>query len=135
MSGWNEIEHPKILDMKKEGILELPWDCEATDCLYCYEMNNQIIAIIRLSQILEDKGVIWIDEFDGFTPQEFEIIKNENEQLKQQLNLAEKYGEFTTVPGTIISRDISNYSKTLVINIGSDNGIKEKKRTKSNSTK
>ena len=57
---------------------------------------------------------------------EFEIIKNENQQLKQQLNLAEKYGEFTTIPGTIISRDISNYSKTLVINIGSDNGIKEK---------
>ena len=47
-------------------------------------------------------------------------------QLKQQLNLAEKYGEYTTVPGTIISRDISNYSKTIVINIGSNNGIKEK---------
>ena len=57
---------------------------------------------------------------------EFEVMKNENEQLKQQLNLAEKYGQYTTVPGTIISRDISNYSKTLVINIGSDNGIKEK---------
>lgn len=56
---------------------------------------------------------------------EYEIIKNENEQLKTQLNLAEKYGEFTTIPGTIISRDISNYSKTLVINVGSDNGIKE----------
>lgn len=57
---------------------------------------------------------------------EYEVIKNENEQLKQQLNLAEKYGEYTTVPGTIISKDISNYSKTLVINIGSDNGIEEK---------
>lgn len=57
---------------------------------------------------------------------EFEIMKNENEQLKQQLNLAEKYGNFTTVPGTVISRDISNYSKTLVINIGRDNGVKEK---------
>ena len=57
---------------------------------------------------------------------EYEIIKNENEQLKQQLNLAEKYNEFTTVPGTIISRDISNYSKTLVINIGSNHGIQEK---------
>ena len=56
---------------------------------------------------------------------EYEIIKNENEQLKQQLNLAEKYGEYTTVPGTIISRDISNYSKTVVINVGSDNGIEE----------
>lgn len=57
---------------------------------------------------------------------EYEIMKNENEQLKQQLNLAEKYGEYTTVPGSIISRDISNYSKTLVINVGSDNGIQEK---------
>ena len=46
---------------------------------------------------------------------EYEIMKNENDQLKQQLNLAEKYGEYKTVPGTIISRDISNYSKTLVI--------------------
>ena len=57
---------------------------------------------------------------------EFEIIKTENEQLKQELNLAENYSEFATVPGTIISRDISNYSKTLVINIGSDNGVQEK---------
>ena len=57
---------------------------------------------------------------------EYEIIKNENEQLKEELNLAEKYEQYTTVPGTIISRDISNYSKTIVINVGSDNGIKEK---------
>ena len=60
------------------------------------------------------------------TLREYEIIKNENDQLKQQLNLAEKYGEYTTVPGTVISRDISNYSKTIVINVGSENGIKEK---------
>ena len=59
------------------------------------------------------------------TLREYEIIKNENQQLKQELNLAEKYGEYTTVPGTIISRDISNYSKTIIINVGSDNGIKE----------
>ena len=56
---------------------------------------------------------------------EYEIIKNENEQLKQELNLAQKYEQYTTVPGVIIARDISNYSKTLVINIGSDNGVKE----------
>lgn len=56
---------------------------------------------------------------------EYEIIKNENQQLKQELNLAEKYKDFTTVPGTVISRDISNYSKTIVINVGSKNGIKE----------
>ena len=59
------------------------------------------------------------------TLREYEIVKNENEQLKQELNLAQKYGDYTTVPGSIILRDISNYSKTLVINVGSDNGIKE----------
>ena len=55
-------------------------------------------------------------------------LKAENEelQLRQQLNLAEKYTEYTTIPGTIISIDISNYSKTLLINVGSNNGIKEK---------
>lgn len=57
---------------------------------------------------------------------EFEVIKTENEQLKQQLNLAKEYGQYKTIPGTIISRDISNYSKTLVINVGTKNGIKEK---------
>lgn len=57
---------------------------------------------------------------------EYEIIKNENEQLKQELNLAQKYAQYTTVPGTIITRDINNYSKTLVINIGSDDGVQEK---------
>ena len=60
------------------------------------------------------------------TLREYEVIKNENEQLKQQLNLAEKYSEYTTIPGTVISRDISNYSKTIVINVGSKNGIQEK---------
>ena len=56
---------------------------------------------------------------------EYEIVKNENQQLKQELNLAEKYPDFTTIPGTVISRDISNYSKTISINVGRKNGIQE----------
>lgn len=64
MTGWREIACNVVDAMKKDGVLELPWDCEPMDCLYCYKMNNQIIAIIRLSQISEDKGVIWIDEFE-----------------------------------------------------------------------
>ena len=56
---------------------------------------------------------------------ELENVKSENETLKEYLGLTEKYGEYTTVPGTIISRDISNYSKTVVINVGSDNGIEK----------
>ena len=52
-------------------------------------------------------------------------IKTENETLKEYLNLTEKYGEYKTIPGYVINKDISNYSKTIVINIGSDDGVKE----------
>ena len=56
---------------------------------------------------------------------ELESIKTQNETLQEYLNLSEKYGEYTTVPGYVINKDISNYSKTIVINIGSDDGVQE----------
>lgn len=56
---------------------------------------------------------------------ELESIKSENETLKEYLGLTEKYGEYSTVPAYIINKDISNYSKTIVINVGADDGIKE----------
>lgn len=57
---------------------------------------------------------------------ELENIRTENETLKEYLGLTEKYGEYKTVPGYVINKDISNYSKTIVINIGKRDGIKEK---------
>ena len=56
---------------------------------------------------------------------ELENIRTENETLKEYLNLTEKYGEYKTIPGYVINKDISNYSKTIVINIGSDDGVQE----------
>ena len=56
---------------------------------------------------------------------ELENIRTENETLKEYLNLTEKYGEYNTIPGYVINKDISNYSKTIVINIGSDDGVQE----------
>lgn len=56
---------------------------------------------------------------------ELETIKAENETLKQYVDLTEKYSEYTTVPADVINRDISNYSKTIVINAGEKDGIKE----------
>ena len=56
---------------------------------------------------------------------ELESIRSENETLKEYLGLTQKYGEYSTVPAYIINKDISNYSKTIVINVGSDDGIKE----------
>ncbi len=57
---------------------------------------------------------------------ELENIKTENETLKEYLNLTEKYGEYKTIPGYVINKDISNYSKTIVINIGKNDGVEEK---------
>ena len=56
---------------------------------------------------------------------ELEIIKAENDTLKEYVNLKDKYTDYTTVPADVINRDISNYSSTIVINVGSDDGIKE----------
>ena len=56
---------------------------------------------------------------------ELENIKTQNETLKEYMNLTEKYGEYKTIPGYVINKDISNYSKTIVINLGTKDGVKE----------
>ena len=56
---------------------------------------------------------------------ELEVLKAENETLKQYVELTDKYQSFKTIPAYVINRDISNYSKTIVINIGKDDGVKE----------
>lgn len=54
---------------------------------------------------------------------ELEIIKAENETLKEYLGLTQKYTDYKTVPAYIISKDISNYSSIFVINAGKKDGI------------
>ena len=56
---------------------------------------------------------------------ELEIIKAENATLRSYNNMSEKYTDYTTVPAYIINKDISNLSDTMVINVGSDDGISE----------
>ena len=56
---------------------------------------------------------------------ELEAMKSENYTLKEYLGLTEKYNDYKTIPANVINRDISNYSKTIVINVGEKDGIKE----------
>ena len=56
---------------------------------------------------------------------ELESIKAENETLKQYLGLAQKYSDYSTIAADVINRDISNYSKNVIINVGANDGIKE----------
>lgn len=55
--------------------------------------------------------------------QELEIIKTENATLRQYVNMAEKYSEYTTVPAYIINKDVSNLGEIMVINAGKTSGI------------
>lgn len=52
-------------------------------------------------------------------------LQAENKTLKEQLKLANNYPDFDVIPGYVIQRDFSNYSKTIVINLGRNNGIEE----------
>lgn len=39
MAGWNEISCNAVADMKRDGVLELLWKVELTNCLHCYKTN------------------------------------------------------------------------------------------------
>lgn len=54
---------------------------------------------------------------------ELEIIKAENNTLREYVNLTEKYSEYSTFPAYVIQTDITNYNKTIVINAGKNDGI------------
>lgn len=55
---------------------------------------------------------------------EFEIVKAENETLKEYVNLKDKYQNYQTIPAYIINKDITNYNQMIVINVGEKDGIK-----------
>lgn len=54
---------------------------------------------------------------------ELEIIKAENATLREYVNLKDKYSEYSTFPAYVIQKDISNYSKIIVINAGKKDGV------------
>ena len=54
---------------------------------------------------------------------ELEIIKTENLALRAYNNMSNQYSEYKTIPGDIINKDISNLSDTMVINVGSQDGV------------
>lgn len=54
---------------------------------------------------------------------QFEVLQAENETLKEKMNLTEKYSNYTTVAADVINKDISNYGSTIVLNVGTKNGI------------
>lgn len=63
--SWKDCDYKEIKELKKNSILELPWDFpEKGEYIRKYEMNNVPIAFIRSSPDPEDKKSIFIDEFE-----------------------------------------------------------------------
>lgn len=56
---------------------------------------------------------------------DYDLIKNENTILKEQMNLSNKYPEYMTLSAQIISYDSNSWQELLVINQGSNDGVKE----------
>lgn len=56
---------------------------------------------------------------------ELGIIKAENQTLREYANLSDQYTKYTTVPAYIIDRDLSNLSSTIVINVGTREGVQK----------
>lgn len=56
---------------------------------------------------------------------ELEMIKAENTTLQEYMNLTDKYSSYETIPAYVINKDVSNYSSTLVLNVGTKDGITE----------
>lgn len=54
---------------------------------------------------------------------EYDVVKSENNILKEKMNLTEKYANYSTVAADVINKDVSNYSSTLVLNVGTKDGI------------
>lgn len=58
--------------------------------------------------------------------QEINVLKVENADLKELLNIKEKYNHFEKVYAKVITRSYDNWTETFIIDKGSKDGIKEK---------
>ncbi len=58
--------------------------------------------------------------------QEINILKKENENLKELLNINEKYSHFEKIYANVITRSYDNWNETFVIDKGKKDGIKDK---------
>ena len=59
------------------------------------------------------------------TVRELEIVKAEKNTLEEYSNLLNKYSSYEAIPAYVINKDISNYSSTLIINVGKKDGIEK----------
>ena len=105
------------------GKLVMPLQNGLTHLKNKVSKNNSFFEDI---DILKEKNKKLIEENESLKEEvkELGIIKAENATLRAYNNMSQQYKEYTTIPAYIINKDSSNLSQTVVINVGSDDGIK-----------
>lgn len=58
--------------------------------------------------------------------QEINVLKMENDNLKELLKIKEKYNHLEKIYASVITRSLDNWNETFIIDKGSKDGIKEK---------
>jgi len=58
--------------------------------------------------------------------QEISVLEKENADLKQLLNIKDKYNHFDKTYARVITRTLDNWNESFIIDKGSNDGIKEK---------
>jgi len=90
------------------------------------KINKNATYFSNMESILEENERLKEENSELETIlRELERIKADNTTLQQYMNLTEKYAGYSTIPAYVINKDVSNYSSTLIINIGTNDGIKE----------
>lgn len=56
---------------------------------------------------------------------EIDVLKSKNDELAELLGIKDSYKNYEGIPAQVVSKSISNYEKTAIINVGEDKGIKE----------
>lgn len=64
MSEWYEVTVDDINAINNIDGTDRKWSLNKINSIYCYKINNQIHAVIEVFKIPEDKGVMWIDNFE-----------------------------------------------------------------------
>ena len=103
----------KLIMPMQNGIIRLKNRIAKNDSFF-----DDISKLKEENERLEDENNRLKEELQGL-----EIIKAENATLRSYNDMSQQYKEFKTIPGYIINKDISNLSSTMVINVGSSDGV------------